>query len=254
MKDKMNKIHNIDCLEFMKQVPDDYFDLVLTDPPYNTTKCDWEWDITKSDFLKEAKRISNISICFGAEPFSSKMRLLDSSFYKYDWIWEKPTATGHLNAEKQPLRAYENILVFYKQQPYYNPIKTQGHEKKVSSAKSRALSINRNKNKNKVYNNENSNSVIDYESTERYPRNVLLFSTDKQKIALHPTQKPTELILYLLRTYTKKGFKVFDPFMGSGTTAIACKSLGLEWCGCELEADYVEIANKRLEAVQGSLF
>ena len=193
-------------------------------------------------------------VLFGSEPFSSALRMSNIRNYKYDWIWDKPTATGHLNALKQPMRAYENISVFYTYQPTYNPQKTVGHPRKVSSAASRVKSIERSKGKTKVYRDEIANKVTDYDSTERYPRNVITFSTDKQKSKLHPTQKPVALFEYLIKTYTNEGETVLDFTMGSGTTAVACKNTGRNFYGCELDEKYCEIANKRLEQVQGTLF
>ena len=152
------------------------------------------------------------------------------------------------------MRANEDICIFYYKQPVFNPQKTQGHSRKISSAASRAKSIERAINKTKVYGNENINAIPSYDSTERYPRNIIKFSNDKQKSAIHPTQKPVALMEYLIKTYTNEGETVLDFTMGSGTTGVACKQTNRNFYGCELDAKYCEIANKRLEQVQGSLF
>lgn len=223
MKNKMNKIHNIDCLEFMKQVPDDYFDLVLTDPPFgmsfqsgyreekhkkiqNDENLDW-----LPDFVKELHRVSKENAHMYLFCSHHFVEVFKSELQKYRkvkniLIWEKNnTGMGDLEGDYAP--KYEMIL--------------------FCSNGSTKLNDGRSANIIKATRTQND---------------------------LHPTQKPVDLIEFLLKKSLIPDCKVFDPFMGSGTTAIACKSLGLEWCGCELEADYVAIANKRLEAVQGSLF
>ena len=249
MMDKyINQIICGDCLEIMKEIPDGSIDMVLTDPPYGTTACKWDSVIPFDLMWEQLNRIikpNGAIVLFGSEPFSSALRMSNIKNYKYDWMWEKPTATGYLNAKKQPMRAYENISVFYKTQPTYNPIKTQGHKRKVSSAISRGKSIERAIGKSKVYNNENSEKITDYNSTERYPRNVITFSTDKQKSKLHPTQKPVALMEYLIKTYTNEGETVLDFAMGSGTTGVACKNLNRKFIGIEISPEYCAIAQKR---------
>jgi len=189
-------------------------------------------------------------VLFGAEPFSSALRMSNIKNYKYDWVWNKPTATGHLNAKKQPMRAYENISVFYTKQTTYNFQKTQGHERKVSSAVSRGKSIERAKGKSKIYGDEIVEKVTNYNSTERYPRNIITFSTDKQKSKLHPTQKPVALMKYLIKTYTNENETVLDFTMGSGTTGVACKNTNRNFIGIELDENYFNIAKERIEQVQ----
>jgi site-specific DNA-methyltransferase (adenine-specific) len=155
--------------------------------------------------------------------------------------------TGHLNAKIMPLRSHEDILVFGKGRITYNPQKTTGHKRKVSSASSRAKSITRNNLKDKVYNNEIEDKVPDYDSTERYPRSVLKFSTDKQKSSVHPTQKPVELMEYLVKTYTNENETVLDFTAGSFTTSIACLNAKRNFIGIELDEHYFEIGKERIE-------
>jgi site-specific DNA-methyltransferase (adenine-specific) len=213
MADKMGKIHNMDCLEFMKQVPDDYFDLVLTDPPYgidlanmnmgigNTPKAskaynrkwdnkDWDKNPPSKEIFDEIMRISKNQIIWGGNYF-------DLPPCKFYIIWDKKIPNGLSFADcEMAWTSYDKAPKMFRYSAYRNK---------------------------------------------------------SEKV--HPTQKPPELFRYCLEvSKIESSHKVFDPFMGSGTTAVACQSLGLEWCGCELEADYVAIANKRLEAVQGSLF
>ena len=238
-----------DCLEQMKLIPSGSIDAIITDPPYGTTACKWDSVIDFELMWEQLNRIikpNGAIVLFGGEPFSSALRMSNIKNYKYDWIWEKPTATGYLNAKKQPMRAYETISVFYSSQVTYNPQKTFGHERKVSSAKSRGKSIDRAKGRTKVYNDEIAEKITDYDSTERYPRNVIMFSTDKQKSKIHPTQKPAALMEYLIKTYTKEGETVLDFTMGSGSTGVAAKNLNRNFIGIEMDDNYFEIAKKRI--------
>ena len=253
----MSKIdlHKGEALETMDKLIEQGItvDTIICDPPYGTTSCKWDSIIPFDEMWERLNKLikpNGAIVLFGSEPFSSALRMSNVKNYKYDWIWEKPTATGHLNAKKQPMRAYETISIFYKKQPTYNPIKTQGHKRKVSSAISRGKSIERAKGKSKVYNDEIAEKVTDYDSTERYPRNVIKFSTDKQKSSLHPTQKPVALMEYLIKTYTNEDELVLDFTMGSGTTGVACKKLNRNFIGIELDAGYFEIAKKRIDDTQ----
>lgn len=244
----MNKIHHIDCFEFMKQVPDNYFDLVLTDPPYNTTQNEWDVKIPLKEWWDEINRITknnSAKVIFSAQPFTTDLIVANRKDFRYTMVWDKVLPVGFLNSNKMPLRVHEDICVFYKKLPYYNVIKAQGHERKIVK--------NRDSRNNKNYGDFKNHGG--YDSTERFPTSILQFSNGGNRTSIiHPTQKDEEMIKHLVRMYADDNFKVFDPFMGSGTTAVACQSLGFEWCGCELEDDYVAIANKRLEKVQGSLF
>ena len=216
-------------------------DAIITDPPYGTTACNWDYIIPFNEMWERLNKLikpNGAIVLFGSEPFSSALRMSNIKNYKYDWIWEKPTATGHLNAKRQPMRAYETISVFYKKQPVYNPQKTYGHERKVSLASSKE-----NCKKTDLYNNH---GLTSYDSTERYPRNVVTFSTDKQKSKLHPTQKPVKLMKYLIKTYTNENEIVLDFTMGSGTTGVACKNLNRKFIGIELDERYFKIAKDRL--------
>lgn len=162
-----------------------------------TTACKWDSIIDFGEMWERLNKLikpNGAIVLFGAEPFSSALRMSNIKNYKYDWVWEKPTATGYLNAKRQPMRVYEAISVFYEKQPTYNPQKTQGHKRKVSSAKS--------KERCKKTDCYGEHSLTSYDSTERYPRNVIKFSTDKQKSKFHPTQKPLALMEYLIKTYT----------------------------------------------------
>lgn len=233
-----------DCLEKMKLIPDQSVDLILTDPPYGTTACKWDSVIDFGLMWAELKRIikpNGAIVLFGAEPFSSLLRASNIKQFRYDWIYEKPAATGFLNAKKQPLRAHEIISVFYARQPIYNPQKTTGQRRKQSARTDIG---------SECYGKAIKRQV--YDSTERYPRSIQKFNSDKQKQSLHPTQKPVALLEYLIKTYTQEGETVLDFTMGSGSTGVACLNTGRDFIGIELDAHYFEIASTRIAQAQAT--
>lgn len=236
-----------DCLELMKNIPGASIDLILTDPPYGTTNCKWDSVIPFELMWEQLNRISkpNGAIClFGSEPFSSALRMSNIKNFKYDWYWHKTTPTGFLNAKKQPLRNIETISVFYSKQPCYNPQKTQGHKRKVSLAKHKI-----NCKKAEGY---HEHGLVSYDSTERYPTQILQYKSDKQKVALHPTQKPIALLEYLIKTYTNEGETVLDFTMGSGSCGVASVNTNRRFIGIELDEGYFNIAKQRIdEAIKG---
>lgn len=231
-------------MELMKDIPDGSVDMVLVDPPYGTSNCKWDSIIPFAPMWEQLNRVvkENGAVCiFGSEPFSSALRMGNIQNYKYDWYWQKTTPTGFLNAKKQPLRSIETISVFYKKQPTYNPQKTGGHKRKVSLDKHK-----RGCKSGEVY---GEHGLTSYDSTERYPTQVLRYKTDKQKSALHPTQKPVALLEALIKTYTAQGETVLDFAFGSCSTGVACVNTGRKFIGIELDAGYFEIAQKRIGGV-----
>lgn len=225
MKYEMNKIYNMDCLEFMKGVPDNYFDLVLTDPPYGIgmdgkvginmpfsgggkmvkakeyTKKNWDKEAPSKEVFREIMRISKNQIIFGANHFIDKMPISSSCWL----IWDKDNKESFFADAELAFTSFKTSVKIYKFR-WFGCLQQD------------------------------------------------MMNKEKRE---HPTQKPVELFKMILRDYAKDGFKIYDPFIGSGTTGIACKSIvnmGIEWVGTELDIEYFEIANKRLEAVQGSLF
>lgn len=203
-----------DCLELMDNIPDKSIDCIITDLPYGTTRCKWDVVIPFEPLWKQYDRVikdNGAVVLFGTEPFSSHLRLSNLKNYKYDWIWDKIKGTGFLNAKRQPMRNHELISVFYKKQCTYNPQKTYGHKMKKS--------YRRKELQTEVYGKTKNDYT--YESTERYPRSIQVFSTDTQNSSLHPVQKPVALIVYLIKTYTNKGEIIFDSCAGSMTTCIA---------------------------------
>lgn len=228
-----------DCLEMMKLIPDGSVDMVLCDLPYGTTQCAWDsvipFEPLWAEYLRIAKPEAAIVLC-AAQPFASMLVASNPKHYKYEWIWEKGNATGFLNAKKQPLRAHESAQVFYRRQPVYNPQMSSGHERKTS--------------KRKTVNSEcygKALTLTEYDSTERYPRSVQFFSSDKQTASFHPTQKPVNWMKFLIRTYTNSGQVVLDNTMGSGTTGVACVQLGRRFIGIEQDETHFSIAQKRIK-------
>lgn len=226
-----------DCLERMKEIESGTVDMILCDLPYGTTCCSWDAVIPFEPLWAEYERVIKANgaiVLFGAHPFSAVLACSKLELFRYEWIWEKPSATGFLNADKQPLRAHENILVFYKSLPTYNPQKTFGHERKKSKRK----------NIGSAHYGKQLN-IKDYDSTERYPRTVQVFSKDYPSI--HDTQKPVALCEYLIRTYTNDGELVLDNTMGSGTTGVACVNTRRRFIGIENDQQTFNEAKERID-------
>lgn len=216
---EINKIHNGDCLELMKDIQDKSIDMILCDLPYGTTNCKWDSVIDLQLLWTQYKRIikdNGAIVLFAQTPFDKVLGASNLQMLRYEWIWEKTTATGHLNAKKMPMKAHENILVFYKKLPTYNPIKTYGH--KPTNTYTKYLET---QNRGEIYNKATA-EVKGGGNTDRYPRSVQVFASDKQKCHLHSTQKPELLCEYLIKTYTNEDDLVLDNCSGSGTTAVSC--------------------------------
>tara|TARA_R110002020_G_scaffold447775_1_gene660197 strand:+ start:74 stop:787 length:714 start_codon:yes stop_codon:yes gene_type:complete len=227
----------------MKDIPDGSVDAIITDPPFGTTACKWDSVIDFELMWKQLNRIikpNGAIVLFGSEPFSSALRMSNIKNYKYDWIWEKTQATGHLNAKRQPLRSNELISVFYKKQCTYNPQKTQGHKPMNSGV--RRLDV---QNKTEVYGKATKELPFGG-NTDRYPRTNIVFKSDKQTSYKHPTQKPIALMEYLIKTYTNENETVLDFTMGSGTTGVAAKNLNRKFIGIEQDEKYFKIATERI--------
>lgn len=245
----INHVFHGDCLEIMKNIPDQSINMILCDLPYGTTQCSWDIIIPFDLLWDQYKRIiknNGAILLFGAEPFSSHLRLSNLSWYKYDWIWDKVKGTGFLNSNKQPLRSHEIISVFYKNQSVYNPQKTFGHKRK-QTFRSKDL-------KTEVYGSMNKD--YKYDSTERYPKTIQAFHTDTQNSSLHPTQKPIDLCKYMIKTYTNEGDLVLDNCAGSGTTGVACIETNRNYILIEKEIKYFNITKQRVSThqYQSSIF
>lgn len=237
-----NQLIHGDCLDLLPSVPDGSVDMILCDLPYGTTRNAWDSVIDLPSLWGQYERVikDNGAIVLTAQtPFDKVLGVSNLRLLRYEWIWEKPRATGHLNAEKMPLKAHENVLVFYKKAPTYNPQKTVGHKPVNSFTKHKGAGTNYGSTKV---------GISGGGSTERYPRSVQVFSTDTQKSKLHSTQKPVALMEYLIKTYTNPGELVLDNAIGSGTTAVAAINTGRDFIG--MEKDIVSF-DKAWERIYG---
>lgn len=235
----MIDLHHADCFDAMRSIATGSVDLVCCDPPYGTTACKWDTPLDLPLLWQEYARICKPSaavVLFAQTPFDKVLGVSNIHDLRYEIVWEKTNATGFLNARKMPMRAHENILVFYKCLPTYNPQKTFGHNRKTASRDNGAVG--------EVYRKGKGTST--YDSTERYPRSVLKFAKDKP--AAHPTQKPLALVEWLIRTYSNPRDLVLDNCMGSGTTAVACRNLSRRCVGIEKDAGYFAVAERRVAA------
>ena len=240
----MTLIHG-DCLEEMAKLPDGSVDMVLTDPPYGTTACKWDSVIPFEPMWEQLKRITKENgaiVMTASQPFTSVLGASNIRQLKYQWTWRKSRATGHLNAKKMPMKDCEDVLVFYKKQPTYNPQGLVECNKDIWNSKSHSL---RGK-------ETDATSVVtggiehkQYKQTATgYPRQVLDIASEGATV--HPTQKPVALMEYLIKTYTNEGETVLDFTMGSGTTGVACKNLNRDFIGIELDQNYFNIAKERV--------
>lgn len=231
-----------DCLELMQNIPDKSIDMILCDLPYGTTENKWDNVIDLELLWDGYRRIikdNGAIVLFAQTPFDKVLGSSNLKMLRYEWIWEKHAPTGFLNAKKMPLKVHENILVFYKKLPIYNPQFTDG---KPYTAKQGTHSSNYGKRKD---------NVVSINDGYRYPRDILKFKHDKER--LHPTQKPVELLEYLIKTYTNENMLVLDNCMGSGSTGIACLNTNRRFIGIELDKAYFQIAEDRIKNHEKSI-
>ena len=222
-----------ECLAYMETIPNGSVDMILCDLPYEKTQNSWDSIIDMNILWRHYKRVikpQGAIILFGQDKFSAKLMLSNEKWHRYNLIWEKTTPTGHLNAKRMPMRSHEDMLVFYGKLPTYNPQKTTGHSRKVSTAK--------HKRNSKMTSNYGEHGLTTYDSTERYPKSVWKFATDKQKLALHPTQKPLALCEELIRTYSNEGDLILDNCSGSATTAIAAINTSRKFICIDNDMDF----------------
>ena len=237
---EIDNIYNMDCLEGMKQIPDGSIDAVICDLPYGTTRNQWDSVIPLDKLWAEYRRITKPNapiVLFSQQPFTSALVMSNPQMFRYEWIWEKDNGTGFLNANRMPLKIHENVLVFYSQLPTYNP---QGLIYRPKKAKRGGTGTN--------YGTTSNEYETDYEN---YPKDLLQFKSDPD--SWHPTQKPVDLLRYLVLTYTNEGDTVLDNYMGSGTTAIACIKERRHFIGFELSKEYFDKAVRRIKAEQAQL-
>lgn len=237
-KTKNGTLYMGDCLDVLSEIPDGSVDMVLCDLPYGTTNFKWDKKLPFGRLWAEYSRLirEHGAIALTAQqPFATDLIVTGRKLFRYELIWEKPLACGFLNANRMPLRAHENILIFYKKLPVYHPQMTPGtsYYKKGGgdgSVYGRTYRIQEHRN-----------------TGQRYPRSVLRFANVNARNHGHPTEKPLELFEWLIRTYTNGGDLVLDNCLGSGTTAVAAERQNRRWLGIEKELEYCEIAKRRLE-------
>lgn len=237
----MVKLHPGDCLEILPTLEDNSVDMVLADLPYGTTACKWDSIIPLDKLWEQYNRIckkDGAMVFTAAQPFTTILAASNLKHFRYEWIWEKPQGTNPMNAKVMPLKAHENVLVFYRKKPIYNP--QMWYSTPYSGFSSETSKIG------EVYGSAASKHRDNPEGS-RYPKTVLRF---KQEKGLHPTQKPLEMMEYLIRTYTNEGDTVLDNTMGSGTTGVACVNTGRNFIGIEKDETYYEIADKRINKAQ----
>ena len=230
-----------DCLERMKEIPDGSVDMVMCVLPYGTTQNKWDSVIPLEPLWREYRRVCKPSaaiVLTAQTPFDKVLGCSNLNMLKYEWLWEKPKATGHLNAKKQPMKAHENVLVFYRMPCTYNPQMTAGKTYTPNGGGS------------KKDNYGDFAAVRENDGAMRYPRSIQKFAAESGS---HPTQKPVALMEYLIRTYTNEGETVLDNTMGSGTTGVACVNTGRRFVGIERDEAYFAIAKKRIEDALASL-
>lgn len=234
----MIKLYKGDCLELMKDIPDKSIDMILCDLPYGTTACKWDNVIPFELLWKQYNRIikdNGAIVLFGSEPFSSYLRMSNIKKYKYDWVWNKKLAGNGILAKKQPLKIHENIMVFNSK--IYIPQMIKGKLRKKMTGDLKESEIT------------GGDSIVkEYENDLYYPKTIQDFSiANLRKGRLHPTQKPVELLEYLIKTYTNEGETVLDNCMGSGSTGVACINTNRNFIGIELDENYFNIAKERIE-------
>lgn len=250
ISDIMNSVILGDCLDVMEKMPDGCIDMILCDLPYGTTQNKWDSVIPLEELWKQYKRIlkpNGVVVLTSVGMFTAQLMLSQPKMFKYRWIWQKSKATNFLNAKKQPLRKFEDVCVFYKKQPTYNPQMLEGkpYDKGVRK-------------------NQLSGSYGDFQPAHvhsdglRYPTDIIYFKTaESEGEVWHPTQKPVELGRYLVRTYTNPGDIVLDNTCGSGSFLVSALLEGRNFIGIEKnenialfkekEVDYIEIASKRIK-------
>lgn len=239
---ELNRIYQRECIEGMRLIPDKSIDMILCDLPYGTTRNKWDsiipFDLLWSQYERVIKDKGAI-VLTSAQPFTSLLITSNPKLFRYSLVGDKKLSSGFLNAKRMPLRRHEDIVVFYKKLPVYNPeMEIRGNVRKKGIT---------------TETGKHTSNYGDYKSTytennEYYPTSIIEISNAARSESQHPTQKPVALFEYLIKTYTNEGDIILDNCMGSGTTAIACIRTNRNFIGFELESEYVEIANKRIDS------
>lgn len=237
------QIYNEDCISGMSRLADGSVDAIICDPPFQSTDCDWDIRLPMEEMWTQFNRVTKQNgaiVLFSQLPFAVDLINANRKMFRYEWIWEKSLAVGFLNANKMPLRAHENILVFYRRLPTYNPQFSTGKAYSRAHANREAG----------VYRSAKGKLTVN-DGAHYYPRDVVKFtsvqSLNKTEPRCHPTQKPTALMEFLVKTYTNKFETVLDATMGSGTTGVACMTTGRKFIGFETDEGFFATAKARLD-------
>ena len=233
----MIDLHLGDCLEVMKQIPDRSVDAIICDLPYGTTACKWDSVIPFEllwDAYKRVIKDNGAIVLTASQPFTNNLINSNKQLFKYSLVWDKQRSCGSMLANKRPLKYHEDIVLFYKKLPTYNPQMRKGKSlKKASGGRS---------------DNYGNIPLVRYESDEYYPRSILKFKACHNMTGkTHPTEKPVKLFEYLIKTYTNKGDLVLDNTAGSGTTGVACQNTNRNYILIEQEQKYIDVINERLK-------
>ena len=234
-----------DCIDVMRDMPDNSADAIITDLPYGTTACKWDAIIPFEPMWAQVKRVLKANGAFittASQPFTSALIMSNLNMFRYELIYEKSRSTGHGNAKKMPMRSHENIIVFYQKLPVFNPQFTKGipYHKIDRSWPS----------PDSVLGRTGFKIGDERRSSKRYPRSVIYINNPTIYNGAHPTQKPVALMEYLINTYTNEGDTVLDFCMGSGSTGVAAMKLNRRFIGIELSEEYCKIAKARIHAAE----
>lgn len=237
-----------DCLELMKKIPDGSVDMILTDPPYGVTRNKIDVPIPFDKLWEQYNRITKDNaaiVLFGQDKFTAECMLSNRRNHRYNLIWKKGLVSGFLNANRMPLREHEDIMIFYKKLPTYNPQKVEGnpcHSKGKAVGKLSSDCVQNN--------NYGDFKCVQTEGNMKFPTSVLEFQKPHPSISVHPTQKPVELLEWLIKTYTNQCDTVLDSCMGSGSTGVACVNTNRNFIGIEIDDKYFEIASGRINSAR----
>ena len=256
VKIENNNIYNMDCLEGMKLIKDKSIDCIICDLPYGTTAHKWDSIIPFDKLWSAYERIikdDGVIVLFATQPFTSKLICSNLDLYRYSWIWKKDKPTGHLNSKYAPLKATEDICIFSKSKvgslsknkiKYHPPTLKEVNVKKKNNP-------NNTYRKSQGYKSDKNILNTDKEFIQKYtnhPTNILTYSREKK--AVHPTQKPIDLLSFLIKTYTKPGDIILDNTMGSGSTIVSAILNERDYIGFELDKSYFKIAEKRVNSLK----
>jgi len=229
-----------DAIDEMSKLPDKSIDMILCDLPYGTTQCKWDTVIPFDSLWEQYRRIikdKGVIVLTASQPFTSNLVMSNPKLFRYSLVWEKSKSTGYLNSKKMPMRSHEDILVFYKSLPIYNPQMVDG--KPYDKGKAHRPT--------EVYREQKGEIHVKNDSGQRYPRSVQYFKTaESEGVVYHPTQKPISLMEWLIKTYTNEGDIVLDNCIGSGTTAIACIRTNRKYIGIDIDESYINITTERI--------